>query len=436
MKPLLSLQAYSGRKICVACSGGADSVALLHAFYTQAKSYNILLTAVTCEHGIRGESSLRDAAFVRKLCAEWNIPLFEFSADVLKLSKESGRGVEEEARLFRYRCFEQIVAKEHADAVATAHHRDDFIDTVLFRLIRGTSLSGLGAIEEREGIIRPLLSVTRAQIMAYVRDNALPHVEDESNQDERYTRNYLRKSVLPALERAVNGAGEHLAEFAVRAKQDDEYLQSLAREQIITRKDERLVPVRLPDPLFFRACLQCIKEDARDYTSAQLTEIARLKSLQSGRKVCLPCNKEAMREGDYIVFYRPQEAFEGEIPFALGEFTIGEHTAKISTENAPNALFADLDGFPQGCVIRTRRAGDKFTPFKGTEKPLKEFLTDKKIPARIGRSLPLVAKGSEVYAVFGVEISDKVKVKKDTGTTVYFTCADRKINQNTEEEDR
>ncbi len=381
--------------------------------------YDIILTAVTCEHGIRGETSLRDLAFVRELCEKRNIPLFEFRADVPALAKASGRGIEEEARLFRYRCFEEIVERGDADAVATAHHSDDLAETVLFRLARGTSVSGINAIRERSGIVRPFLGVSRAEILAYVAERSLPYVEDETNADERYRRNYIRHTVLPALESVVHGAGKHIAAFALRAGEDDELLCRFARERIRKDGETFRIPVDLPRPLFLRAVVIAASELAtfRDYTESTLKEAEKLLFLQSGRKISLGCGAEAVREGGEIVLYLPREPFAGEISFAEGEFAVGPYRVTVGSEGP---LRADFDAFPQDCVLRVRREGDVFVPYGGGKKSLKAFLTDRKIPARKGRELPLVAKGNEIFVVCGVEISDRVKVTKDTVREIHL----------------
>jgi tRNA(Ile)-lysidine synthase len=415
---LISLEKYRNLRVCVAVSGGIDSICLLHVFARSAAEFQITLSAVTCEHGIRGGESERDLNFVQSVCADWKIPLRVFSADIPARAKEHGKGLEEEGRAFRYECFAKILQSD-ADAVATAHHRDDFAETVLFRLVRGTSLAGLGCIAERNGIVRPFLNVSRAEIEAYAQAHSLPYVNDSTNADEQYARNAIRHSVFPVLENLVGGAGERLVRFALRAKQDDDFLQTLAREKISERDGDFYVSVNLPQPLFSRACIDALKRLGveKNYSDANAEEIEKLKGLQSGRKVCLPCGFEAAREGDVIVLYRPVRPFEGEIPFGRGNFRLSCYEAEI-TESGEDGLRADFGAFPEGCVLRTRREGDRITPFHGKEKPLKAFLTDRKIPARIGRALPLIAKGSEVYAVFGVEISDFVKVTDKTSLVV------------------
>lgn len=198
---------------------------LLHLLRARAAELDIDLSALTCEHGIRGERSLKDLRFVEELCEEWGIPLTVFRADIPARAKLSGRGLEEEGRAFRYSCFREILDADRADAVATAHHRDDVAETVLFRLARGTSPAGLAAIREGQGIIRPLLKVTRAEIEGYAARNGLPFVTDESNEDTRFARNAIRRNVLPALENAVGGAAAHLVEFAQCVQEDETYLR-------------------------------------------------------------------------------------------------------------------------------------------------------------------------------------------------------------------
>lgn len=409
-------------RVCVAVSGGVDSVSLLHLFSANAAKLGVTLSALTCEHGIRGEESLRDLGFVEELCGKWGIPLTVFRADIPARAKLSGRGLEDEGRQFRYSCFREILDADKADAVATAHHKDDFAETVLFRLARGTSLAGLAAIHEENGIIRPLLYRTRAEIEEYAAQNKLPFVTDESNADTRFARNAIRKKVLPALESAVHGASEHLAEFALRAQEDDEYLQSLAAEAVKGEGGGYRVPLALPAPLFSRACLLSMKKlgCTKDYTGANVREIEKLKGLQSGREICLPDGLKAVREGDSVFFYLPRSQEFEPVPFRAGSFSREGGGYAVCFEYEEGALRADLNAFPADAQIRTRREGDIFTPFGGGKQSLKEYLTKKKIPARAGKMLPVVACGREVLAVFGVEISERVKVTDNTKRVVYL----------------
>ena len=136
----------AGRRVCVALSGGGDSVALFFYLKEHAAEHGVTLSALNAEHGIRGGASLRDTAFVQELCAREGVPLFCFAADIPSLAAESGRGIEEEARLFRRACYEEVLRGDRADVVATAHHAGDNAESVLFNLFRGASLTGVGGI--------------------------------------------------------------------------------------------------------------------------------------------------------------------------------------------------------------------------------------------------------------------------------------------------
>ncbi len=417
MKNLFPLTKFAKKRVCVALSGGRDSIVLLHFLASGAKKYEISLSALICEHGIRGESARRDVAFVKDLCERWGIALQVVSLDVPSYAASHKMGLEEAGRILRYECFEQEIAG--GKTVVTAHHRDDFAETVLFRLLRGTSLAGLDAFPEREGLVRPMLALTRAQIDDYVRENALPYREDESNADDTFTRNFLRNEVLPLLQTRFAGGAENLVRFAERAAQDDKFLSELATEAIV---GEDKVPVDTPKPIFSRACIILLKKMGvtRDYTAANIQELVRLQHLQSGKKVTLPCGIEAVREGENVLFHRPVLTQSYEIPFALGEHYLGEYLLVVGEGEKEGALSFDLDSLPTNCVIRVRREGDEITPFGGNRKSLKKFLTEKKISARVGKALPLVALEGEIYAVCGVEISQKIKRTEGTKRRAYL----------------
>ncbi|MBQ8320681.1 MAG: tRNA lysidine(34) synthetase TilS, partial [Clostridia bacterium] len=162
---MMQLRGYENKKLCVALSGGVDSVALLHMLNAEKNSGGFLLSAVHCEHGIRGEESRLDMEFVQTLCAAWKIPLRVARADCPRLAKERGESLETAARAFRYGVFQTILDGGEADYIVLAHHALDEAETVLFRLARGTSLSGAAAMKEKNGkFLRPLLAWSKEEI--------------------------------------------------------------------------------------------------------------------------------------------------------------------------------------------------------------------------------------------------------------------------------
>ena len=209
---LVDDSAYRGKRVCVALSGGRDSVALLHALAAAGAD----VRALHCDHGIRAAAG-RDRAFVQELCRAWGVPLRVFEADIPARARREKRGLEETARIWRYECFQCVLREGWADVVATAHHKNDAAETVLFRLARGTGLAGLNVFPPREGVVRPMKDVPRSAVDAYIARHGLPYAEDESNADLAFARNRIRHTVLPALEAAVPGAADNLAAFYDKA---------------------------------------------------------------------------------------------------------------------------------------------------------------------------------------------------------------------------
>ena len=485
MKPDLTL--LRGRRVCVALSGGKDSAALFHYLCACAAAEGISLSAVHVEHDIRGKDSLADAAFVRDICASAGVPLYAFSADVPARAAARGAGVEEEARRVRYAAFARVLIGGGADVVATAHHAGDNAESVLFHLFRGASLTGAGGIraflplsafmgEEappaplpwsaplpaagkaaaagedagaskaenavERGVVRPLLCVPPRDIASYVQAHGIAHCEDATN---AYTRHYLRARVLaPAREKfpAVDGA---LYAFSRRAREDDDFLYSLAKSLISVQG--KSVAVRIgPRPLFLRACVCALRALGveQNYTAADLEAVRAIAQGGGGRMANLPRGVVARREYGRILFSRPpapakKPAPAGPAPaypFGEGEFVFVGFALRVrfvpagaplpaaafaapaarscgqAGEGAfvPRPLAVSAAAIPAGCALRTRRPGDTFRKFGGGTKKLKDYFIDRKLPRPLRGRLPLLASGGEVLAVCGVEIAESVRL--------------------------
>lgn len=443
MKLSLSPKTYRNKRICVALSGGGDSVALLYALKERAGEWNMSLSAVNVEHGIRGESSRADTEFVKKLCKRENIPLYCYSEDVPRLAEEWGMSAEAAARTVRYRIFLDILRQDKADHIATAHHAGDNAESVLFNLLRGSALTGAGGIREfvnawelaaafspetraedekvlrGKGIIRPFLGVPKSEILAYLRENKLEWREDESNADSSYTRNFLRREVLAPARERFPALDKALYNFSRAAREDDEFLYTSA-EEYFTVGEVCFVSENAPKPLFLRACLLAMRQFGveKNYTFENLNDVYALLHSENGKAVELPRGIVARREYGAVSFYRkepPQTA--PEYPFGEGEFAFGKLCVRVVRGKHPaessvlrRTLYIDRARLPEYCVLRTRKEGDVFQKFGSGTKKLKEYFIDEKIPQRLRGGIPLVACGKEVFAVCGCEISEKVKI--------------------------
>ncbi len=425
---------FTGKRICVALSGGADSLALLHYLKERAEAFSFLLSAVNCEHGLRGEKSLADTRFVQALCKDWGVPLFCFSEDCAARANRDKVSVETAAREFRYECFESLLAQDQCDYIALGHHADDEAETLLFRLCRGASLTGAGAMKEVAGrYLRPLLSFSKEEILSYAKEKGLSYRTDESNFEPIAARNRLRLEVLPKLEEIIPGATENLSRFAFLAAADDEYLYALSKSLIekaekISAEDSGLrLQFCKEKPLFFRACLTVLKTLGlnKDYTQKHLESVYALQEMQTGARAVLKGGIVAERIYDKIAFFI-EGAIRGEWSrgFAVGSFDGGSYEITVSTEpieGAEKLLRFDGEKVPENAVFRFPEEGDTFEKFGGGRKSLKKYLVDKKISARERESLPVLADGKEILLVCGVEISEKLRVDERTQRTLYVS---------------
>lgn len=241
LKARLRLPPPGARVLC-AVSGGADSMCLL-ALLGETGDYT--LAAAHFEHGIRGAESLRDCAFVEDRCRETGVTCFVGHAEVPRIARERGAGLEETARELRYAFLERTADEQGFEYIATAHTADDNAETVLLNLARGTGLRGLGGIPPRRGrIIRPLLGLTRAEIEELLRERGVPHVEDSTNDSDAYSRNRVRHTVVPAL-RELNPAFEKsVGRMTELLRRDEDCLDALAEDFIARHFDAESLPAR------------------------------------------------------------------------------------------------------------------------------------------------------------------------------------------------
>jgi len=216
----------AGGKVCAAVSGGADSMALLY-FLCKYRDRLGGLSAVNIDHGIRGAESARDSEFVAAYCRENNIPLMFYKSDVPGNAKRDNMSIETAARAARYKIFEALLNGAGApDYIATAHHLNDNAESVLLHLFRGGGARGLSGMEYvvRGRYIRPLLDVSRREIEEYVKTNKIPFVEDATNADIYYTRNFVRHEIMSRIEERFPGAAERIVAAARDVGKDDEFL--------------------------------------------------------------------------------------------------------------------------------------------------------------------------------------------------------------------
>ncbi|KXK01118.1 MAG: tRNA(Ile)-lysidine synthase [Nitrospira sp. OLB3] len=218
-----------GEKVLVALSGGPDSVALLSILHDLAPAWNLSLAAVHCNFGLRGAESAADEAFVADFSQRLRVPCVIRDLSSLFPRDKPPRSVQATARAARYRVFQEVARELGANRVALGHQADDQAETVLLRMLRGAGLRGLSGMPHRRGLfIRPLLTVSRREILTYLQSREVPYRLDSSNRKSIYLRNRIRQEVLPVLTALSPAVVPLLARQADLVREDDRFLDALA----------------------------------------------------------------------------------------------------------------------------------------------------------------------------------------------------------------
>ena len=382
-----------GDTVVCAVSGGADSMALLWAMYLLRDKLQLRLSAAHFNHGLRGAESDRDEAFVRDFCAGYGIA-FHCGADQVVAGK---KGLEAAAREARYGFLRSLPGK-----IATAHTADDNAETVLMHLVRGTGLKGLGGIAPVNGsLIRPMLSVTREEVLAFLEEYSIPYVEDSTNGEDAFLRNRLRHNVLPLLKQENPGFAPNLSATALRLREDEAALEASAN----AAKTDDVAALRQQHPAVRNRILSSILQQAgvKEPEAAHISALEKLVfSQKPSAKAHFPGGITVARNYDALEVLTEEEGLPTqELPCpGVIELPGAQITCKANTEKTNTATsFAVV---PKGrLVVRSREAGDAMRLSGGT-KSLKKLFTDKKIPAARRSCVPVIADDEGVVGVVGI----------------------------------
>ena len=431
-----------GMKVITGVSGGADSVCLLRMLDEMKEALDLTITCVHIEHGIRGEESRADRDFVMELCSKIGIGVKVYEEDVPRIARERSMTLEEAGRYVRYEAFKRELENAGADVIAVAHHKGDQAETVLFNMIRGSGLRGMSGMAPRNGnLIRPLLILSRGEIEEYLRNKGQDYRIDSTNEDEGYSRNAIRNSIIPKLCEIMAGAPEHIVRAADEAREADEYIRTQAAsvyDRTVSRKDNlyRVDIDKLSgEPeIIVRYVLRSLL--AGIYTSHKDLEALHVKSLvdlcykQSGRYLNLPKGIGAKKEGKSLLIGEAanleQKYEEIDIPLNTdGETKVsgyGSFYARMeewdASSDIPDSYYTkwfDYDKIISGVRIRTRMSGDYLTIGEDEKrKKLKNYLIDEKVPSSDRDHMLVLADGSHIIWVMGMRISQHYKINKET----------------------
>lgn len=383
-----------GDTVICAVSGGADSVALLFALYLLRDKLSITVSASHFNHHLRGEESDRDECFVRRLCDRLDVQLYLGGEQVTAGKK----GLEAAARDARYSFLRKLSGK-----IATAHTADDNAETVLMHMVRGTGLRGLGGITPVCGnLIRPMLSITRDEIITFLAEYHLDYVQDSSNDTEVFLRNRLRHCVMPLLKAENPSLAENMSEMALRLRQDEEVLQSLSTGVEINASALRQAPAALRSRAMSAFLERCGVPEPEAQHIAMLEKL--VFSTKPSAEAYFPGGITVRREyGCLTVMPKADTFMPVELP-CPGSVELSECGLRV-TASCAQALCNTPDTFtvkPEGKIIlRSRQPGDAMKLSGGT-KELKKLFIDRKIPAAKRMAVPVVTDDAGVLGVYGI----------------------------------
>lgn len=385
-----------GDTVYCAVSGGADSVALLLALYLLKEKLGITLCAAHFNHGLRGEESHRDEDFVRGLCDRYEIPLAVGAGAV----KAGEKGLEAAARDARYAFFATLPGK-----IATAHTADDNAETVLLRLVRGTGLKGLGAIAPvRANVIRPMLDVTRQEVLSFLEEYHLTYVEDSSNAGDAFLRNRLRHHVMPLLRQENPRLAENLSQMAQRLRLDEQALSVCVPEGTALSVDQTAA---LPEAVRSRVLARFLENVGVKEPEERHIRLAQalLLSEKPSARAAFPGGVTLERCYDTLRLASEEKSLTAVGLTCPGVTELDgfrvecrESDRIVNTEDTFSVM-------PEGSLLlRSRQSGDSIRLSGGT-KTLKKLLIDKKIPASQRESLPVIADAQGILGVFGIGVN-------------------------------
>ncbi|MGC4235663.1 MAG: tRNA lysidine(34) synthetase TilS [Niabella sp.] len=410
---------FTGKdRLLVAVSGGVDSVVLCHLCKRAGYDFGI----AHCNFQLREEDSTRDEKFVQALAGELGVPFHLVRFETKQYAEEKKQSTQEAARELRYNWFEKTRTEEGYDFILTAHHADDNIETVLMNFFRGTGIAGLTGIKPMNGKIRrPLLFAKRAELEAYLKDNQLQFVQDETNLHDDYTRNYFRNTILPQISKVYPEVQQNLLNNIERFKDVETlYCNEIEHHQkklLQKRGAEFFIPVLLlqKTPAYQTVLLEMVKSFG--FKARQIPELSGLLESQPGKYMLSPTHR-ILKDRRHLVITALKEIpsvaviIEGEGRYAFAGGTLRIKAAvqeDISRNESRASINASLVEYP--LILRPWRTGDYFYPLgMQKKKKVSRFLIDRKLSLAEKERVWVVEMNKKIIWVVGHRIDDRFKV--------------------------
>ena len=401
--------------ILIGLSGGADSIFLAEFFVSIRDKYCLTLKAAHIEHGIRGQESMNDCLFVEQYCKENNIECSVLHIDALTEAKKAGVGVEEYSRNKRYEFFNSI----QCDKIATAHNLSDNIETIIFRLARGTSIKGLCGIPAIRGkIIRPLLNITGREIRQYLDDNGIKYCIDATNSENDYSRNHIRNNILPLFTDLNSNYSASIKRLIDSVNEDNSFIEcetdrlyaDLIKNNAIDLSKLRMLHISVVK----RVIIKYFNLHGISLNDCKINEILSLMNesgkIQLSGNTFAVSNKNTLRFADFSEASKKTEFMISEKQFGINEFL-----NKCELCGKKFDFYCDCDKIVGSVAVRHRLGGDKITPVgRNCTKSLKKLFNELQIPAEIRDNIPIITDDNGIIGIYGYCIDERVAVSDFT----------------------
>jgi len=428
-----------GDKVLVACSGGADSMALLSALLELREEYGLRIAVAHFNHRLRRAADL-DEHFVLRKAQEHGLPVYVKREDIRAFAVKHGQNVEEAGRERRYKFLRETAVRVGASRIATAHTLTDQAETVLMRILRGSGPTGLGGIFPcLDGlIIRPLIEVKRRDVEAYLRARKIPYRDDETNRDLRYQRNRVRLRLIPYLERNFEPeVVRQLGRLADISREEEgvweQCVQAEMKQAVFREKGKVYLNARrlsaLPPALgrrLVRAFLRAIRGDLRRLS---FRDVEAVRSLAERKEAALPGKLLLRREKGLVSVKeraRPALPYEHEwdgkkklaipeIGLSFGARGMRKGKTRLPLYDDDRRAVVDAGKVSLPLLVRSRREGDRYRPLGSPgRKKLKEIMRAKGIPASERDRHPVFLSGGKIFWVLGLPVSEDSKITPAT----------------------
>lgn len=425
----------------VGLSGGPDSMALLYCLI----ELGYLCVAVHCNFNLRGKESCRDESFVKSYCKENGIKLIVKSFDTVKYAEENKVSIEMAARNLRYDYFEEVRLNENAQGIAVAHHRDDNIETILLNLVRGTGIRGLSGMKYRNdsNIIRPMLDISRDEIMSFLESRRIPYVIDHTNLEPIVKRNIIRLNVLPlfrrlnpSVEKAVHNTGRYLSEVSSIYKTTIQEKLHLC----LNKSPLDYVYVNISDLKKSKPYQPILYEWLNQYgfNSIQLSEVS--SAINQGNILSLSAERYRLYVGDKFLVLEELDNSLREWEMVLeddGKYKLPNGKAllmrskrwilgKSKIVKSKDFAYFDADIIKYPFKLRYVMERDRFHPYgmKGSQL-ISDYLTNKKIAVYDKKKQLVLESGMDILWIVGKRTSQKAMITSKTQNVKILSICDR-----------